>query len=191
MVGVMGVGGPQSHHSHCHPHPAQPDPLPSRRTDRARTTGCRQTDAANPQPGSLWVGVTPGVSLSKCPSPGVGVPVLVQFSGCPQHSLTVPAQLSLRSLPRCLGVSLHGPCPGRGVCPQEFLPGCPAVGVPVCPQPGLGVSGCPCPSLLQGYVPVRGLPQLSPQLSPGQQTGRGRAPSPPRRGLQGAQPSSA
>lgn len=211
-AGVTGATGPQSHrprrhqrrHPHCHqhPHPAGPDPLPSRRRRRQRRAADGQTDGwTEPTRGLCPFG---GVSPQGCPSagvlhPGQGVPVLVQLSGCPRVGVPVA--------PCCPCSGPRGPSPGVPGCPRVVLVqawvslGCPCSRVPgvslrgpVCPQPGLGVLGvslCRC-------VPVSNCSRaVSPRVSlcgvspGGEQTGRGRALSPPCRGLRGAQPGSA
>lgn len=228
--GCNGSHGARSHRPRCHPHPAQPDPLAGRHRCAGSATppGCRQADghvdAAQPWPGSLWVGVTPGVPLRRCPSPRVRVSCRehLQESWCSSVGVLCPLRLSLW---------VHGyasACPG---CPSPSVSGCPCVvlvlvqawasglslcgcpwGIPawslsVRPRPGLGGSGvslrgCPCVPvplrLLQGCVTRGGVwgGWGSRSCPPGcpladRQTGRGRAPSPPRGGLQGAQPGSA
>ena len=186
--------------------------VPHRRAADGRMDG--RMDAAHPRPGPLWVGVTPRVSLCRCPSPRVGASLrvcrvsprwcgslgvrvrvsLVRLSlwargyvrvcpGCPSPGVSgcprvVLVQAWVPVGCPCAGVSLRGPClcvPDQGWVSQ----GCPCTGVPACPS----LSGC------SRAVSLCGVPPGSPPAD--RQTGSGRAPSPPRRGLRGAQPGSA
>lgn len=156
-----------------------------------------------------WVSARGGVPLQESFTQGRGVPVWVQLAGCPWCPPTVPvsvcpavpAQVFLWSLPRGLRVSPHGPCPRVGD-PVWVSPGYPCT-VPVSSQAGLVIPrvslspGCPCPHSipvplwrLQGCVPLWGHPSCPPPPRVPCRQG-GAEPSPPRRGLQGAQPGSA
>lgn len=184
-----------------------------------RTRGCCPAMAWVPLGGCHPRGAPPQVSFTQGQGvlQGTSAGELVQLCGCPLSSPTVPVGawlclcVSWLSLPQCLWMSLCGPCPcpGMGVwaVPVRVSLGYPCV-VPVCASPtragGLGgvparVSLCACaspaaPGLCDsggvwGGWGSRSCPPGCPLAD--RQTGRGRAPSPPRGGLQGAQPGSA
>lgn len=178
----MGVGGPQSHHSHCHPHPAQPDPLPSRRRQsphhRLQTDRCCQPTAWVPLGGCHPRGVPLQVSFTWgwCPCAGAVLWVSPALSHCPCPAVpAVPPQVS-RGVP-AWSLSRWG-CLSPGVPPRLSRCGCP------CLSPAR--AGCLRVSLslsASGLCPCAGPPPAVPPAVPWPADREGQSPVPTSQGI--------